>query len=34
VNSTWPVRIGGPGIDEHDDQFHGRIDDAYLRIER
>jgi hypothetical protein len=34
VNSTWPVRIGGPGLDEHDDQFHGRIDDAYLRIER
>ena len=32
VSNTWPVRIGGPGVGERDDQFHGRIDDVYLRI--
>jgi hypothetical protein len=32
VASTWPVRIGGPGVGDLDDQFHGRIDDVYLRI--
>jgi hypothetical protein len=33
VASTWPVRIGGPGVGDLDDQFHGRIDDVYLRID-
>jgi hypothetical protein len=32
VTSDWPVRIGAPGLGEHDDQFHGRIDDVFLRI--
>lgn len=32
VASTWPVRIGGPGVGDLDDQFHGRIDDVYLRV--
>lgn len=32
ITSTWPVRIGAPGVGEHDDQFHGRVDDVYLRI--
>lgn len=32
VSSTWPVRIGSPGVGDGDDQFHGRIDDVYLRI--
>jgi len=32
ITSTWPVRIGAPGLGERDDQFHGRIDDVYLRI--
>ena len=34
VSNGWPVRIGGPGVGEGDDQFHGRIDDVYLRIAR
>lgn len=34
VRNSWPVRIGGPGVGEGDDQFHGRIDDVYLRIAR
>jgi hypothetical protein len=34
VSSSWPVRIGGPGVGDHDDQFHGRVDDVYLRISR
>jgi hypothetical protein len=34
VSNGWPVRIGGPGVGEGDDQFHGRIDDVYLRIVR
>jgi hypothetical protein len=33
IASTWPVRIGAPGVGEGDDQFHGRVDDVYLRIE-
>jgi hypothetical protein len=32
VSSTWPVRIGSPGVGDGDDQFHGRVDDVYLRI--
>lgn len=34
VSNGWPVRVGGPGVGEGDDQFHGRIDDVYLRIAR
>ena len=33
VTSTWPVRVGAPGVSEGDDQFHGRIDDVYLLID-
>lgn len=34
VTSPWPVRIGSPGVGDDDDQFHGRIDDVFLRIGR
>ena len=33
VDSEWPIRIGSPGVGEGDDQFHGRIDDVFLRID-
>ena len=26
-------RVGSPGVGDHDDQFHGRIDDVFLEIE-
>lgn len=32
VDSEWPIRIGSPGVGDGDDQFHGRIDDVFLRI--
>jgi hypothetical protein len=32
MSSEWPIRIGAPGVGEHDDQFHGEIDDVYLRV--
>ena len=32
VDSEWPLRIGSPGVGDQDDQFHGRIDDVFLRI--
>jgi hypothetical protein len=32
VDSEWPIRIGSPGVGDQDDQFHGRIDDVFLRI--
>jgi hypothetical protein len=32
VDSPMPVRIGSPGVGDHDDQFHGRIDDVFLVI--
>jgi hypothetical protein len=32
VTNQWPLRIGSPGVGDHDDQFHGRIDDVFLRI--
>ena len=32
VDSEWPIRIGSPGLGDQDDQFHGRIDDVFLRI--
>lgn len=32
VESEWPVRIGSPGVGDQDDQFHGRIDDVFIRI--
>ncbi|KRF06410.1 hypothetical protein ASG88_19845 [Nocardioides sp. Soil777] len=32
VTSEWPLRIGSPGVGDEDDQFHGRIDDVFLRI--
>jgi hypothetical protein len=33
VSNEWPVRIGSPGVDDGDDQFHGRVDDVFLKIE-
>ena len=33
VGSSWPIRIGSPGVGDHDDQFHGAIDDVFLEIE-
>ncbi|MCW2797910.1 LamG-like jellyroll fold domain-containing protein [Nocardioides sp.] len=32
VSSSWPVRVGSPGVGDQDDQFHGRLDDVFLRI--
>jgi Concanavalin A-like lectin/glucanases superfamily len=32
VTNLLPITIGGPGIGDHDDQFHGRIDDVFLEI--
>lgn len=32
VTNPWPVRVGSPGVGDQDDQFHGRIDDVFLRI--
>jgi hypothetical protein len=34
VSSQWPIRIGSPGVGDGDDQFHGRIDDVFIRIDR
>jgi Concanavalin A-like lectin/glucanases superfamily len=31
VVSDWPLRVGSPGVGDEDDQFHGRIDDVFLR---
>jgi hypothetical protein len=33
VESPMPVRVGSPGVGDHDDQFHGRIDDVFLVID-
>jgi len=33
VSSEWPIRIGSPGVSDDDDQFHGRVDDVFLRID-
>jgi hypothetical protein len=32
VSNQWPVTVGSPGVGDHDDQFHGRVDDVFLRI--
>ena len=32
VSNEWPVRVGSPGVGDEDDQFHGRVDDVFLRI--
>ena len=32
VSNEWPVRVGSPGVGDEDDQFHGRLDDVYLKI--
>lgn len=34
VRNRWPVRIGSPGVADGDDQFHGRLDDVFVRIDR
>lgn len=33
VRSGLPIRIGSPGIGDHDDQYHGLIDDVVLDID-
>lgn len=33
VSSSWPVRIGAPGVGEDDDQFHGQVDDVFFQID-
>lgn len=33
VSTEWPLRIGSPGVGDQDDQFHGRIDDVFVKIE-
>lgn len=33
VDNEWPIRIGSPGVGDRDDQFHGRVDDVFLRID-
>jgi len=33
VDNKWPVRVGSPGVGDGDDQFHGRLDDIFLRID-
>lgn len=32
VSNDSPIRIGAPGVNDGDDQFHGRVDDVYLAI--
>lgn len=32
VTNEAPIRIGAPGVNDGDDQFHGRVDDVYLMI--
>ncbi|WP_224274709.1 LamG-like jellyroll fold domain-containing protein [Nocardioides lacusdianchii] len=32
VDSEWPIRVGSPGVGDDDDQFHGRVDDVFLRL--
>jgi Concanavalin A-like lectin/glucanases superfamily len=32
VTNQLPITIGSPGVGDHDDQFHGRIDDVFLEI--
>lgn len=33
VDNKWPVRLGSPGVGDGDDQFHGMLDDVFLRID-
>jgi hypothetical protein len=33
VTNGWPVRVGSPGVGDHDDQFHGRVDDVFIRMD-
>jgi hypothetical protein len=33
VSNRWPATVGSPGVGDHDDQFHGRVDDVFLRID-
>ena len=33
VKNDWPIRIGSPGVGDLDDQFHGRLDDVFLKID-
>lgn len=32
VDNDEPVRIGSPGVGDDDDQFHGSIDDVFVRV--
>jgi Concanavalin A-like lectin/glucanases superfamily len=33
VSNAEPVRIGSPGVADQDDQFHGRVDNVFVRID-
>lgn len=33
VHTGLPVRIGSPGVGDHDDQFHGTIDDVVIDVD-
>ncbi|MFC0221998.1 LamG-like jellyroll fold domain-containing protein [Nocardioides zeicaulis] len=33
VHTGLPVRIGSPGVGDHDDQFHGEIDDVVIDVD-
>jgi hypothetical protein len=33
VTNDWPLRIGAPGVNEGDDQFHGRVDDVFVLVD-
>jgi hypothetical protein len=33
VENDSPVRVGSPGLGDADDQFHGAVDDVFLRID-
>lgn len=33
IRSQWPLRMGSPGVGDADDQFHGRLDNVFLRID-
>jgi len=33
VNNSYSITVGSPGVGDHDDQYHGRIDDVFLEIE-
>lgn len=32
IISEFPLRVGSPGVGDDDDQFHGRLDNVFLRV--